>query len=252
MLFGYLAPESQSGQVSAMDKKQMTQLVSGVGLLITLGLLGAPFRCAAQQGAATGEPLAVQTTTLPTAYLRRPYRAQLEGHGGISPLKWKVTGGALPPGLVLGEDGVLDGLPTASGLFPFSVTVTDSGKPAYQRSKDLVLQVVAPLLAEWSRYPKIMGSRVEGAIKVSNQTGQDFDLTVIILAVNENGRATAVGYQHFTLKGNTIGRQIPFGENLPRGTYEINVDVVAEVAATNTIFRARLITGEKLQVQQGP
>ena len=45
--------------------------------------------------------------------------------------------------------------------------------------------------------------------------------------------------------------EIPFGENLPHGTYEVNVDAVAEVAATNTIHRARLVAN-KLDVQQGP
>ena len=226
----------------------MLKTVTGWGvLLVALGAAGA-----AQQGAAAGEPISVQTTTLPTAYLRQQYRFHLEARGGISPLRWKVTNGSLPPGLALGEDGTLDGIPTASGGFPFVVTVTDSGKPAHQRSQDLVLRVVAALLADWSRYPKITGSRVEGAIKISNQTDQDFDLTVVALAVSENGRATAVGYQHSTLKKNTIGLEIPFGETLPRGAYEVNVDVVSEVAATNTIYRARLVTGDRLQVQPGP
>jgi len=73
-----------------------------------------------------------------------------------------------------------------------------------------------------------------------------------MLAVNEIGRATAVGYQHFTLKNNTADLEIPFGENLPRGSYDLNVDAVAEVPATNTIYRARLVPKEKLVVQQGP
>ena len=87
---------------------------------------------------------------------------------------------------------------------------------------------------------------------VSNQTEQDFDLTVIMVAVNETGRATAIGYQHFPLKKNTTSLEIPFGENLPQGTYEINVDAVAEVAATNSIYRARLVPKERFQVLQGP
>ena len=63
--------------------------------------------------------------------------------------------------------------------------------------------------------PKVNGRRVEGSIKVSNQTEQDFDFTFIALAVDPNGRATAVGYQHFALKKNTEEFEIPFGENLP-------------------------------------
>jgi hypothetical protein len=93
---------------------------------------------------------------------------------------------------------------------------------------------------------------VAGAIKVSNGTDRDFDLTVIILAVDQNGRATAVGYQHIELKRETSELVLPFGENLPPGAYIVNVDVVAEVPAMDTIYRARLVTKERLLVQQQP
>ena len=91
-----------------------------------------------------------------------------------------------------------------------------------------------------------------GVIKVSNQTDNDFDLTVIVLAINEIGRATAVGYQHLTLKQGATDLQVSFAENLPAGAYDLNADVVAEVPATGAIYRARLVTTEKLQVREGP
>jgi len=167
-------------------------------------------------------------------------------------MRWELASGSLPAGLALAPDGMLSGSPTEVGLFHFTVTVTDSGKPAQQRNQELTLQVVAPLVVEWSRYPAVNGQRVEGAIRVSNQTADDFDLTVIVLAVNEVDRATAVGYQHFKLKKNTVDLDIPFAENLPQGAYQLNADVVGEVEADNAIYRARLVTGDKLQVQQGP
>ena len=221
-------------------------------LLLLLGMLAAPEISVAQQGAATGAPLVVQTTTLPKAYLRQHYEVHLEARGGITPLRWELTEGALPAGVVLGQDGILSGAPTETGEFRFTVTLTDSGRPAAQRNQKLVLTVVAPLLAQWGRYPKVTGQRLEGSILVSNQTEQDFDLTVIMMAVNEIGRATAIGYQCFTLKKDTTSLGIPFGENLPQGSYELNVDAVAEVAATNSIYRARLVPKEKFQVQGGP
>jgi hypothetical protein len=206
----------------------------------------------AQQGAATGEPLEVRTTSLPKAYLRQRYETRLEARGGIIPLRWDLTEGAPPPGIVLGQDGVLSGIPTETGEFRFTVTVTDSGRPAAQRNQQLVLTVVAPLLAQWGRYPAVTGQRLEGSILVSNQTEQEFDLTVIAMAVNEIGRATAIGYQRIPLKKGTSSLEIPFGENLPYGSYELDVDAVAEVAATNSIYRARLVPKEKFQVQEGP
>ena len=204
-----------------------------------------------QQGTAAGVELAVQTHSLPNGFVRREYRRPLLAEGGVAPLKWEISTGALPRGLVLSADGILSGIPGESGVFRFVVTVTDSGNPPHQRNQELALRVIAPLRVEWSRYPKVSGQRVEGAVKVSNQTDDDFDLTFVAVAVNENGRATALGYQRFTLKKGTVDMEIPFGENLPHGTYEVNVDAVGEVAATNTIDRTRLVAN-KLDVQQGP
>jgi hypothetical protein len=215
-------------------------------------LLAVAAICFAQQGAATGPPLEVRTTSLPKAYLRQHYETRLEARGGITPLQWEITDGSPPPGIVLGRDGVLSGAATETGEFRFTVTVRDSGRPTVQRNQQLVLTVVAPLLAQWGRYPHVTGQRLEGSILVSNQTEQDFDLTVIVMAVNEIGRATAIGYQRIPLKKDTAGLEIPFGENLPRGSYELNADAVAEVAATNSIYRARLAPKEKFQVQEGP
>ncbi len=142
-------------------------------------------------------------------------------------------------------------MPTEVGDFHFMVTVSDSGSSPHQRNQQLTLRVLAPLLVQWGNQAKINGQRIEGSVKVSNQTGEDFDLTFVVLAVNDIGRATAIGYQRLDLKRETIDFEIPFGENLPPGGYVVNVDVVAEIAATNTIHRARLVT-EKLQMVQGP
>jgi hypothetical protein len=224
--------------------------ITGPALLL-LAQLGACMAMALQ-GAATGEPISLATASLPKGFLRQPYHFQLEAQGGIAPLKWEVTAGSPPPGVELTEDGTLSGVPTEVDSFHFVVTVTDSGKPASERKRELTLDVVAPLLIEWSRKPKVTGRRVEGAIKVSNQTEQDFDFTLVALAVDETGRATAVGYQRFQLKKNTDEFEIAFGENLSPGAYDLHVDAVGEVAATNTIYRSRLATADKMQVQQEP
>jgi hypothetical protein len=160
--------------------------------------------------------------------------------------------GTLPSGIVLAADGELAGTPTETGEFRFTVTVTDSSRPAQQVMQQLSLSVTSPLAVRWGRYPKITGQRLEGSIWVSNQTDHDFDLTAVVLAVNEIGRATAIGYQHFPLERNSDEIEIPFGDNLPPGSYQLNVDVVAEVAATNSIYRARLVPKERFQMQQGP
>jgi hypothetical protein len=131
------------------------------------------------------------------------------------------------------------------------VQITDSDNPAKRQQKKFVLRMETPLSADWGRKAQVNSQRIDGSVKVSNRSGRDFDLTVIVLAVNEIGRATAIGYQHFTLKPNTRNFDIPFGETLSRGDYTVNIDVVGEEPVSNLIFRARLVSGEKT-VADGP
>jgi len=221
-----------------------------VAIALLLGILSPP--TAAQQAGGNSQPLVVQTVSLPKAYLRQPFVTRLEARGGVPPFRWEVSEGSLPPGMFLNPDGELEGTPSEAGEFFFTVRATDSSKPAQEVTRQLSLSVTSPLLARWGRYPKINGQRLEGSIWVSNQTDRDFDLTMIVLAVDEIGRATAIGYQHFPLKKNSDEIELPFGDNLPRGSYQLNVDVVAEVAATNSIYRARLVPMERFQMEKGP
>ena len=56
-----------------------------------------------------------------------PYAHTFTSTGGIPPLTWSVTSGSLPTGLTLNPaTGVVSGVPTATGTFSFSLTVTDS------------------------------------------------------------------------------------------------------------------------------
>jgi hypothetical protein len=219
--------------------------------LLWFCLIGMASAAFAQQDAAIGTPLVIHTVSLPKGFLHQAYHFQLEAEGGIKPLKWTLASGSLPPGINL-EDSGLQGTPNQTGEFRFTLTLSDSGKPAQEVSKEFVLKVVVTLFAEWGRPPKVVGQRIEGSVKVSNQTDYDLDLTFIALAVNEIGRATAIGYQHFTLKKDQSEFEIPVGETLARGAYDVHVDVVGEVAETNSIYRAHLQSKGKLEVQQGP
>ncbi len=53
--------------------------------------------------------------------------------GGTSPYTWSISGGSLPPGILLNSTtGALTGVPTSSGVFSFTVKVTDSSSPTNQ------------------------------------------------------------------------------------------------------------------------
>jgi hypothetical protein len=186
---------------------------------------------------------------LPKASLWNHYSFQFQPSGALGPYHWRILGGSLPRDLSLQENGILSGNVNEQRSSDFlAVEIDRRGK---QQTQKHTLAVESPLTASWSRRTLVNGNRVEGSIRVSNTTGRDFDLTYIVLAVNEIGRATAIGYQHFSLKQNTRDQELPFGETLPRGDYIMNVDVIGEEPQSNMIFRSRLVSGTET-VAQGP
>lgn len=210
--------------------------------------------CARGQGAqAPTDPskLAFDTTALPTAAVHHVFKFQFQARGGTPPFQWTLRGD-LPAGIQFTEDGVLSGTTDTVGEWRFAVQVADSSRPAQSFSRELTLRVLEPLMLQWKDYATVNGSWIGGRVEVSNSTGDDFDFTVIVLAVNEVGKAFAIGYQHFPLKSGVESLEIPFGEILPQGKYIVHVDAVGEVPPRHAIYRARLQTKEVLPVTVGP
>lgn len=189
---------------------------------------------------------------LPDAYAHRHYEYRFHAHNGVSVLHWKLEKGALPPGTKLDDTGLLLGEPDRPGEFQFTVSVTDGGNTQSAVQKGFLLRVVSGLALNWKNPAHVNGNRIEGSAQVSNETPDDIDLTFVVMAVAGNGRATAIGYQHFILKRGTVAMELPFGETLPRGGYVVHVDAVGEVAARNLIYRERKQTPGPLQVAVGP
>ncbi len=73
----------------------------------------------------TGLVLSSSATLLPGAS-GTSYSYVFQATGGQAPYTWSVTGGALPPGLILSSAGQLTGTPTTSGAYNFTVGVSDS------------------------------------------------------------------------------------------------------------------------------
>jgi len=208
----------------------------------------APARTEADNGLVIDDRLAP-----PKTYPHARYWFMFQARGNsVPPLHWRIEKGALPPGLNLEDNGLLHGEPERTGEYRFTVSVTDSGKPQQSVQKDFVIEVVEALTLVWKTPAHVSGSRIEGSVQVSNTTPEDVDLTFIVEAVAENGRATVIGYQHFLLRKGTTEMELPFGESLPHGGYLVNVDAIGEVASRSLIFRRRLQTPAVLQVVVGP
>ena len=75
--------------------------------------------------------------TQPPAVVGQSYTLSLQLAGGNAPYGWSETG-PLPPGLSF-SDGVISGVPTTSGRFPITVTVTDTEAATQTASVKLII-----------------------------------------------------------------------------------------------------------------
>jgi hypothetical protein len=198
------------------------------------------------------DPLTIATASLPTGEAGIPYHVTLQVKGGVNPYTWRLSQGSnLPPGLQLHpHSGRITGTPATAGEYHFTLTLSDVNAPPSQVQREFTLVVVAGLTVEWKRPPKVSGTAIAGSVIVANHTDQPANLTVIIVAVNQIGRATALGYQHFTIQPQAQ-QEIPFGATPGPGSYRVRADAVAHLTAGNTILRAHKQTGEgELVIQQ--
>jgi len=191
----------------------------------------------------------IVTKTLPSGKVGTAYSTTIKLRGGEGPFEFRMTKGLYPPGLILHRHtGVIDGTPLEAGTFRFTVNVLDtSSRSSIDREFSITVQ--GPLTIEWVEPPKLTENTISGSVKVTNSSPRDnFDLTVIIVAVNESGKAFALGYQRFDL-AQTVDQTIPFTSTVPNGRYIVHADAIAEVPTRQAIYRARLQTQSPLVVQ---
>jgi hypothetical protein len=88
----------------------------------------------------------------------------LAASGGLPPYSWSIASGTLPAGITLNSStGRLTGTPSVSGMFPFTVRVTDSASQS--DTQDLTLPVAKVLL--WYSGP---GNGYDSANAVATDT----------------------------------------------------------------------------------
>ena len=102
-------------------------------------------------------PPTITTTTLPTAPLNGSYSASVTATGGVPPLSWSITAGALPAGLKLSNSTTgtvqITGKATAAGSSTFTITVTDASAGDPPASQQLTIVVSSLAITTTSPLP---------------------------------------------------------------------------------------------------
>lgn len=201
--------------------------------------------------AAQDQPALAITTQSPAAAFvaGAAFNLPITAQGGTQPYTWTVVSGHLPPGLRLHpHSGKLSGVPSTEGEYPVVIGVTDSGYPQQHAQREIVIRIIAAVTIDWKQQPQVQGNTLSGSVVVGNQTAHNFTVTVIIMAVNSHGRATALGYQHFTLAPQVSGQVIPFSGTPGMGTYIVHADAVAQ--SHHHTYRSRKQTADPLTISQ--
>jgi 6-phosphogluconolactonase (cycloisomerase 2 family) len=115
-------------------------------------------------------PLTITTTALPGGTVGTPYNAGIVSTGGVVPVVFTVTNGALPNGLSLLPSGALTGTPISAATFNFTIAATDSSTPPQTASQAYTV-TIAPLvissLAVQPSSPTILVGGVQQFIAVA-------------------------------------------------------------------------------------
>jgi hypothetical protein len=123
-------------------------------LVIVLAGIAAPNASALRfADAPCVEPSGGQIRICPAGVVGAPYSIKLTGEGGCGPglpYQYRLLNGPLPPGLSLGEDGLLSGIPTHAGSWSFWVELSDQDPPSAswcrpaKSEREFTIQVSAP------------------------------------------------------------------------------------------------------------
>ena len=192
------------------------------------------------QAPSGSRPFQIVTSNLPPPEIGVEYKAEIRVVGGKPPYQWTILQQSLPRGLTLDSTrGVIFGTPQSDAQFSVLVQVADSSEPPLTITK-LMVSNPGPLLAiRWTDRPHISLDHMAGALRVKNGSKDDVDLVVIVVAVNEYGKAFALRYERLTLAKGVETPDLKFDSSLPLGQYTLNVDAVGEVPAKNAIYRDR-------------
>lgn len=204
----------------------------------------------AQQAAAP--ELSFQTAELPRAIVGHAYGERLQTAGGAPPRSLKLVAGTLPRGLDLDPSGWISGVARDVGTYEFTVELSDAAQPPHVLRHAYTLAVVRPLAIEWKRAPEIRGSGIYGSVAVSNTSQTTADVTVIIVAVNEYGKAFVLGYNRAPMQAGAPPATVGFGSTLPAGAYSVRVDAVGEAARSGEIWREALTAPNPLTLTTLP
>jgi hypothetical protein len=158
--------------------------------------------------------LAITTASPIGATVGTAFSQTFAASNGISPYTWGVQSGALPSGLSLNTAGLLSGTPTQSGLFSFTVAVTDSSGESASSAFSLIVALPPTPTVSITGLPATVSPAQQPVFGVQLSSAYWLDiagsvtLTFTPNAVNDSDDPSI----QFSTGGRTLNFTIPAGQ----------------------------------------
>ena len=131
-------------------------------------------------GGSTCPTISLSPTSLPSGTQGGLYSQTLSATGGVGPYTFGVTGGGLPSGINL-TGSTISGTHVGNGMFPVTITATDSTMPTACTGTQAYSLVIAPVVTT-TNINVIQGSGLSSPI-----VGQTATTSGIVTALRSNG-----------------------------------------------------------------
>jgi hypothetical protein len=182
-------------------------------------------------------PISLPGGSLPDGVVGQPYNEAVVATGGAAPYVYEVSG-SLPSGLSIdASSGIVSGIPSADGYYPFSVTAFDYG--GYSATAAYAITVVVPPRIEPATLPDTaVGESYTQYLYVANGSAGGYHFTVssgelptglaLDLGGTLSGRATTAGSYTFKVLASPAPSVLP-ASTFPIGTAtrSYTIDVAA-------------------------
>jgi IPT/TIG domain len=155
--------------------------------------------------------ITITTTSLPPSMAGNNYYFVLAASGGVPPLTWSISAGALPQGLTIDPaTGLISGTASGSGPFDFTVRLTDSATAPNTASRALTI-TLASSLARNDNITACGGSDTptaisNGTLRASISPYGDVDTYSFILSRTASNLSAETFAQRLDIGNNLITR----------------------------------------------
>ena len=197
----------------------------------------------------------ITTSSLPDGKVGEAYSQTLTANG-TTPIKWSISGGALPDDLSLNKDtGKISGTPTADGTAKFTVTAENS---VGSDTKELSITITKAPAAEYTVTVTTEGGGTASASHAKAAAGTEITLT----AKPNTGYhfkewevisgGVTIKNNKFTMPNNNVEVKAIFEKDVPPTLTEFIVTVTTEGGGTASASPAKAVVGAEIILSATP